>query len=90
MPSTDPNSKGKPDARWLSLKLALLLLGIVAWLAWGDYPPGQPTAAPNEQQRMPVTHPILESDRPDLLGDPGTEMIGTDDPARPEKDPGPG
>lgn len=90
MPSTDPNSRSRPDARWMSLKLALLLLGIVAWLAWNDHGSEPPPPAPNEQQRMPVTHPILESDRPDLLGDPGTEMIRSDDPASAEDNPGRG
>lgn len=29
----------------------------------------------NNQRRMPITHPVLEADRPDLLAEPGMQML---------------
>ena len=91
MATTDSHRTKRADARWTLLKLVLALLAMIAWWVSTNRPSGQHVATPDVQQRMPITHPILESDRPDLLGEPGMEMVETDDAnadAGGERDPG--
>jgi hypothetical protein len=91
MATTETRGRSSVNPWWISTKLALLLLAIAAWQGWVGRPAAEPSASPREQQRMPITHPILESDRPDLLGEPGMEMGETDGPpAATSGDPQPG
>ena len=61
--------------RWLRIAVALLALGMLS-IAWFSNRPGlEPDIAVDTQQRMPIRNPILESDRPDLLSEPGMESI---------------
>lgn len=61
--------------------MVAILAGIViaCWLWLRDEPDSGFPEALNNQQRIPITNPILESDRPDLLGEPGMEMIDQED-----------
>ena len=85
MSDTGPDRWQTLKRRWLRIAVALLALGMLS-IAWLSNRPGLvPDAAVDTQQRMPIRTPILESDRPDLLSEPGMESIEDleDDPEDP-------
>ena len=57
--------------------VALLSLAVAAYLATSGV--DEPNAPSADQLRMPAGKPLLEPDRPDLIGDPG---IAADDEAQ--------
>lgn len=56
--------------RLLTLLLMVSLAGLLAYGFVGNVPPKVPAES---DFRMPTGKPLLEPDRPDLIGDPGIE-----------------
>ena len=71
-----PDRVGMSTRSWLrpAAIVALLSIAVAAYIVSSDVE--EPITAPADQLRMPAGKPLLEPDRPDLIGDPG---IATDE-----------
>lgn len=56
--------------RWLALLIALVVVAIAIYGYLADSPPAD---IAETELRMPTGKPLLEPDRPDLIGEPGIE-----------------
>ena len=75
-------SKSQPT-RWLRVSIALIGLTMIGIAFVSNMRTDEPDTAVDTQQRMPIRNPILESDRPDLLSEPGMESIDDDTDRKP-------
>ena len=77
MKSADSPTSPGPRHRFVSwLAAAIVTMGLGAsWLILRSGVDRDHRHDTIDQSRMPITHPVLESDRPDLLGEPGMQML---------------
>ena len=65
--SSASTSRPATGKRGIALFLVALLVAIGTLVAWPGRTPGP---EPTPEIRMPIANPVLEPDRPDLIGEP--------------------
>mgnify|MGYP001814082913 CR=1 FL=1 len=67
-PARFDKSRSAVDRRWPALLLVCLLA--LSYVVTGQFQRTEPEAGVETDYRAPVANPVLEPDRPDLIGEP--------------------